>query len=553
MQPRDLFQLVGATIAEKFRVERVIGEGGFGVVYGGTHLSIGEPVAIKCMKPTGFTVDERAKAAESFLREARILFGLGHPAIVRLYDAGVLSRGEVPYVVLELLSGVTLAEEIQSRSAQKRHFSKDELISIFGPVFEAVAFAHGKGVVHRDLKPANMMLVRDGARVVPKVLDFGTARSNVAGTGRAAEGATATSAGFTPLYGAPEQWDEGYGRTGPHTDVFALGMTLFEACTLAYAFDTSGGLMAVFRALLDGKARPALESVRPDLPPELELVVHRALRPKAANRYADARELLASFRAAMKTSPTTAPLERPLGARISGAPTNPPLTPSLARSQVPPAQASEPVPSVSAPAMPLVEPSIVPWVIGAVGIAITIGAVLVGVYVATRAPAPADDAETTSDAGGGANAQAPPVASALAPAPTAVPVPSVSAVTSSSAPADASSPPPKMTMTSVTGAAPFWSSAEVQAVERAHHQDIVDCAAAARADDPRLAGGVYVIVQPDKTGRVKDVDCSMKGGGGESLCLCIEGEMSRWQYPPAHGRLGGLEAGTFIYEYRLVR
>ena len=153
MAARDLFNLIGTTIAGKFRVERLLGEGGFGVVYAGTHVMLGEKVAIKCLKPTGSSPEDQERGAQSFLREGRILFGLGHPAIVRLYDVGVIdeSAGKIPYVVLELLTGTTLEAEIRSRAATRRHFVRDELFNLFNPILEAVAFAHERGIVHRDL------------------------------------------------------------------------------------------------------------------------------------------------------------------------------------------------------------------------------------------------------------------------------------------------------------------------------------------------------------------------------------------------------------------
>ena len=256
MRGGDVFGLVGTTLADKFRVERLLGEGGFGVVYGGTHLVLGVPVAIKCLKPVGVTEAQREHNAQLFLREARILFGLGHPSIVRLYDVGVIPQGLVPYAVLELLRGPTLQDEIATRAQQAKPFGKDELVAIFAPIFDAVGFAHERGIVHRDLKPANLMLVTDGPRATPKVLDFGTARGGL-GTGEvAAPSAFAASVvassertGFTPLYAAPEQWDAAYGATGPSTDVFSLGLTLLEACLLGYPFDVNGGLMAIWRAV----------------------------------------------------------------------------------------------------------------------------------------------------------------------------------------------------------------------------------------------------------------------------------------------------------------
>src|SRR5688572_241811 len=176
MQARDLFNLVGTTISERFRVETILGEGGYGVVYGGTHLLLGEPVAIKCLKPIGFTPEERERAAQAFLREARILFGLSHPAVVRLYDVGILPERQAPYCVLELLTGTTLADELLARTKLSRKVEREEIGSIFGPILEGVAFAHEKGIIHRDLKPGNIMLVHEGSRWQPKVLDFGTAR-----------------------------------------------------------------------------------------------------------------------------------------------------------------------------------------------------------------------------------------------------------------------------------------------------------------------------------------------------------------------------------------
>ena len=111
----DAFLLVGTTLAGKYRIDRVIGEGGYGVVYAGLHTLIGQPVAIKCLKSMGGAGDEAARAV--FLREARVLFELTHPRIVRLYDVGVAvcAAGNVPYAVLELVDGTPLDREIAAR------------------------------------------------------------------------------------------------------------------------------------------------------------------------------------------------------------------------------------------------------------------------------------------------------------------------------------------------------------------------------------------------------------------------------------------------------
>src|SRR5215475_2059763 len=190
------FLVVGTVIAGKYRVDRVIGEGGFGVVYAGAHLVVGQGVAIKLMKPLGGQ-EEQARNAEALLREARVLFDLAHPSIVRLYDVGTTPTrlGDVPYVVLELIAGASLADEVRRRQqGAAPPFTAAELFMIFDAVLDGLSVAHARGVVHRDLKPSNVMLVPGGA----KLLDFGTARL---GTHTASVGST----GFTPLYAAPEQ------------------------------------------------------------------------------------------------------------------------------------------------------------------------------------------------------------------------------------------------------------------------------------------------------------------------------------------------------------
>ncbi|MFW5739118.1 MAG: serine/threonine-protein kinase, partial [Myxococcota bacterium] len=185
--PADPFTLIGSTLADKYRVDRLIGEGGFGVVYAGYHLLLGQPVAIKCMKPSSGDAAEQQRVTDLFLREARVLFGLTHPNIVRMYDVATLPMRaplpsgafapQVPYVVLELIEGRSLQAEVANRRAQGGpHFAAAELSGIFHPILEAIGFAHGHGVVHRDLKPSNVMLVGPPTGGTVKVVDFGIAR-----------------------------------------------------------------------------------------------------------------------------------------------------------------------------------------------------------------------------------------------------------------------------------------------------------------------------------------------------------------------------------------
>jgi eukaryotic-like serine/threonine-protein kinase len=554
---RDLFDLVGTTIAGKFQVERVLGEGGFGVVYAGLHVMLGERVAIKCLKPVGTTDEDRERGAQQFLREARILFGLGHPAIVRLYDVGVIEQRQIPYVVLELLTGTTLEAEIASRAATRRHFGRDELFTVLGPILEAVAFAHERGIVHRDLKPSNMMLVSEAGRLLPKVLDFGTARADVAGTGRAGAPSPAApegslgKTGFTPLYAAPEQWDAQFGTTGPRTDVFALGLTIAEVCLLGYPIDSaSGGILAVFKASLDESARPMLARTRPDLPPELEQVILRAMRARPDERYADARELSSAFRAALRVAPSTAPLAPPLSPSYSppqaAHPSYGPPQAAYAPSYGPPQAgalvgSSTTQPHAVGATGPAIAPSrsnVIPWVIGIAGLGIAVVMVVIGVVVAvvlpSASPTPAPPA----------NAPAAPAAPTAAPtAPTVKPGSTV-----------ASGPAPRLILGSAIGMAPFWTQAEVMDVARTHHNEMIGCAREAVVAQPGVEGDISITVHPNKSGTVESVQCSMRvhnTAGETALCGCVEATMGRWKYPAAHGRLGFLDSAPFIYGYKL--
>jgi hypothetical protein len=297
----DPLGVVGQVLAGKFRVERLLGEGGFGVVYAGKHLVLDAPIAIKFVKIDGFATDP-AGAAEEYLREARILFSLSHPAIVRMYDVGALQRGPLPepWVVLELLTGPTLDQEIAQRRAQGRHFSAAELGQIFDPILDGLAFAHGRGILHRDLKPSNLALSRaDTGRLEPKLLDFGTARSQLA-----AFQSSVGKTGFTPLYGAPEQWDPSIAPPSPATDVYAVALSLLEAATLQRPHSSADSLPAIMRAVLAGTGRPSLAQARPDLPPALDGVLQRAMAVHPSQRFRDAGELRGALAAALSnTSP----------------------------------------------------------------------------------------------------------------------------------------------------------------------------------------------------------------------------------------------------------
>lgn len=290
---RDPFGLVGSLLDGKHRVDRVVAEGGFGVVYAGRQLRLDIPIAIKVLKPpTHVSPTLRAEVVARFVEEAKTTARVRHPNIAQVLDAGILQTPAIPegiaWMVLEWLEGETLADELERRRGQGGR-SPRECWALVRPVIDAVAYAHDSSVVHRDLKPSNVMLVQDRGTTLVKVVDFGIAK--VGETGDASEpGQTTTQSSFTafsPGYAAPEQISRT--RTGPWTDVHALGLMLTEILTdhSAYTFaDTTDLYAHVFD---DRRPTPARWQVDVGA---WEAVIARAVALKPQDRFANARELL---------------------------------------------------------------------------------------------------------------------------------------------------------------------------------------------------------------------------------------------------------------------
>ena len=197
---------------ERYRLLRLLGEGGMGLVLEGRQLSLNRPVAIKVMQPDEFeSVESRAR----FVDEARILSRLSHPNVVTLIDADLDS--DCPFIVMELVDGPSLAK-VQAREGK---LGLDRVMMLSRGILDGLAYLHDNGVVHRDLKPANILL-REGR--LPKLVDFGLARDQAL--------ARKTAAGFmvgTPMYMAPEQLS---GRPpGPGADLYSFGVLLFHLLT----------------------------------------------------------------------------------------------------------------------------------------------------------------------------------------------------------------------------------------------------------------------------------------------------------------------------------
>ena len=234
----DPFGLCGQVLDGQFRVDRVIGEGGFSVVYKGHHVGLDEPIAIKCLKLPGAL---GSAVVESFVRrfrdESRIHYRLsqGNLYIARSIASGTtmapVTSALVPYMVLEWLEGRSLAQDFTQRRADGlRGRTMAETVKLLDSAVDALAYAHAKGVVHRDVNPGNLFLTesRDGMKL--KVLDFGVAK--VVSDHALEMGPRAVTLGhiriFAPAYASPEQFDDKVGKIGPATDVYSITLVILE-------------------------------------------------------------------------------------------------------------------------------------------------------------------------------------------------------------------------------------------------------------------------------------------------------------------------------------
>ncbi len=292
----DPFRLVGTTIEGKYRVDAVIGDGGFGVVYRGVHTGFDEPIAVKCLKiPTTLRREEREAFLAQLREEGRILHRLSRtsPGIVQALDVGAFTHEDgtwVPFLVLEWLEGQTLAAFMRQREEDgEPGLTPREAADMLEPAARALATAHAQKIAHRDVKPANLFLTRAVGKTTMKVLDFGIAKVFAEhATIKAALTATAEApSAFTPRYGAPEQFSKMRGATGPWTDVFALGLIFVELVTAKRALDGDDPTQ-LYIAAADPSVRPTLRARGVPTTDGIERVLARALHVEPQNRYPDA-------------------------------------------------------------------------------------------------------------------------------------------------------------------------------------------------------------------------------------------------------------------------
>jgi serine/threonine-protein kinase len=274
---------VGDVLAEKYRVERVLGSGGMGVVVAAQHVTLHHKVALKLMLPSAAT---DAQATARFLREARAAAQLRSEHVARVLDVGTLASGE-PFMVMELLEGSDLDVILHERGP----LPVAEAVDYLRQACDAVAEAHERGIVHRDLKPGNLFLASDArGRSMIKVLDFGISKHTNA-VGDLALTKTAAIMG-SPLYMSPEQMRASR-DVDARTDVWSLGVTLYQLLAGRVPFLTDSP-MELGAKVLHEEPEP-LDQARRDVPPAIAAVVKRCLAKDPAARFAGARDLAAAL------------------------------------------------------------------------------------------------------------------------------------------------------------------------------------------------------------------------------------------------------------------
>ncbi|MBX3199040.1 MAG: protein kinase [Labilithrix sp.] len=292
---------IGAVLQDKWRIEAKIARGGVATVFRATHRR-GQVAAIKIMHPE---YARNADVRSRFLREGYAANKVGHPGVVRVLDDDVTADGSA-YIVMELLDHGELLEDKRERSGGRLPVA--EVAHVCDQVLDVLAAAHEQGIIHRDIKPENVFVLEGGT---VKVLDFGIAHIK-----EAAVQAEPTATGLllgTPEYMAPEQALGKRGQIDAHTDVYAVGATMFTLLS-GEAVHVQDTLSNLLMAAASRQARSlAATRIGRELPREVIAVVDKALALEKPRRWPGVREMQAALRKAVPQSyaPTPAPTPRP--------------------------------------------------------------------------------------------------------------------------------------------------------------------------------------------------------------------------------------------------
>ena len=373
--------LVGQILADRYRVVRLIGEGGMGQVYEAQHVNINKRFALKLLRPE---IVSNGEAVARFRQEAWSASSIGHENIIEIEDFATLPSGAV-YLAMEFLDGISLAERMRQEPA----LSFGESLDIILQVISGLAAAHDKSIVHRDMKPENIFLSMKHGRPLAKILDFGIAKVSGAEGNRSL---TRTGTIFgTPHYMSPEQ---ALGKPLDHrADIYSVGVIMYELFTGKVPFEAESFMGILTKHITTQPTPPRQIAPERDIPVEVEAVILRALAKEAEDRYQSMAELALELAAIASelapevlqprpSSQSVAQISKPLSAVMQSRtptprPTPMPRTPSA---QQPLADVVEPPPK---------KRSAAPWIaVAAILVAAAAGAVVWVTRAQTPAPLP---------------------------------------------------------------------------------------------------------------------------------------------------------------------
>ncbi|MGB8021464.1 MAG: Stk1 family PASTA domain-containing Ser/Thr kinase [Candidatus Nanopelagicales bacterium] len=281
-------------LGDRYQVGDLLGRGGMAEVHEGRDMRLGRRVAVKILKPE---LARDPSFLARFRREAQSAASLNHPNVVAVYDTGEDVLGEsasaviVPFIVMELVEGITLRELLRSENK----LVPERALEITSEILAALDYSHRHGIIHRDIKPGNVMLTGSG---MVKVMDFGIARA----TSDTQQTATSASTIMgTAAYLSPEQ---AQGRTvDARSDLYSTGVVLFELLTRRPVFIADAPVAVAFAHV--NETPPAPSSVDPTLPRSLDALVAKALAKDPAQRYQTAVEFRADVERAIAGVPVT--------------------------------------------------------------------------------------------------------------------------------------------------------------------------------------------------------------------------------------------------------
>jgi serine/threonine protein kinase len=278
---KDPYHLVGQTLLDKYRLDALVGMGGFGAVYSAHHLGLDRRVAFKILQPN--LMLRNKSVVDLFEREARLAARLHQENIVWVMDAG-RTPDDIAYIAMEWLDGRTLEEELEATGP----LSLERTGQILRQIAAALDTAHANYTIHRDLKPSNVMLIKSsGGPELVKVLDFGIAKVLNSTTG-----APVSHVMGTPHYASPEQFVPG-GHIDQRSDIYSLGVMLYQMLTGILPFNASS-MEELIQLKLEGQPK-SLRTLRPDAPAAVEQLVSRMLVKDPDQRPGRMSEVVALF------------------------------------------------------------------------------------------------------------------------------------------------------------------------------------------------------------------------------------------------------------------